>query len=267
MFKPENKTKAMYATSQMVLNALQKAPDVIFYLAGLREQSVFNFAAIPQSMAIATLDVCFHNPAILEKNVKITKGQACRLMLDSTQNLQVLCGVFKEYARSIAKKNDPRDPNFIEISIACGKVYHYSAYYCVRNRTNVFGLQIEQFIETIFPSQKPGIAAANPKYANAADEEKARKEAEEAKWDTIYMGLAVLGVLAFVTGLMVSLCCRLIRLSKVKMLKCLQLWCAWMAGARFDIMFHQLKQGVFLPPKNAEQTAKVKAAFEQHGEL
>lgn len=122
MFKPENKTKAMYATSQMVLNALQKAPDVIFYLAGLREQSVFNFAAIPQSMAIATLDVCFHNPAILEKNVKISKGQACRLMLDSTQNLQILCEVFRRYARSIAKKNDPRDPNFMDISIACGKV-------------------------------------------------------------------------------------------------------------------------------------------------
>ena len=122
MFKPENETKAMYATSEMVLNALQKAPDVIFYLAGLREQSVFNFAAIPQSMAIATLEVCFHNPAILRTNVKITKGQACRLMLDSTQNLQVLCEAFRVYARKIAKKNDPRDPNFINISIACGKV-------------------------------------------------------------------------------------------------------------------------------------------------
>ena len=65
-------------------------------------------------------------------------------------------------------------------------------------------VQIEQFIETVFPSQKPGAAASSSKFANAAEEEKARKEAEEAKWDTIYMGLAVLGVLAFVTGLMVS---------------------------------------------------------------
>jgi len=39
-----------------------------------------------------------------------------------------------------------------------------------------------------------------------------------------------------------------------------------MAGARFDIMFDQLKQGIFLPPKSAEQTAKVKEAF-AHGEL
>jgi hypothetical protein len=39
-----------------------------------------------------------------------------------------------------------------------------------------------------------------------------------------------------------------------------------MAGARFDIMFNQLKSGAFLPPKTAEQTAKVKAAYE-HGEL
>lgn len=42
------------------------------------------------------------------------------------------------------------------------------------------------------------------KFANAAEEEKAKAIAQESKWDTIYMGLAVLAVLALVTGLMVS---------------------------------------------------------------
>lgn len=122
LLKPENKVKAMNCTSEMVLIALRRAPDCIFYLAGLRDQSVFNFCAIPQSMAIATLDVCFRNPAVFQKNVKISKGQACGLMIESTQNLRTLCEVFKRYARRIHKKNDPRDPNFLEISIACGKV-------------------------------------------------------------------------------------------------------------------------------------------------
>lgn len=122
LLKPKNKVQAMNCSSEMILMALRRAPDCIFYLAGLRDQSVFNFCAIPQAMAIATLDVCFRNPNVFQKNVKISKGQACGLMIESTQNLRVLCEAFKRYARKIHKKNDPRDPNFLEISIACGKV-------------------------------------------------------------------------------------------------------------------------------------------------
>lgn len=122
LFKPEHRESAMRCSSEMILLALERAPDCLFYLAGMREQSVFNFAAIPQSMAIATLELCFRNPAIFERNVKITRGQACRLMIESSQNLQVLFTAFKTVARRIHKKNDPRDPNFLKISVACGKV-------------------------------------------------------------------------------------------------------------------------------------------------
>lgn len=123
LFKPEHREAALQCSSEMILLALERATDSLFYLAGMREQSVFNFAAIPQSMAIATLELCFRNPAIFERNVKLTKGQACRLMIDSSQNLQTLFGVFKDIARKIHKKNDPRDPNFLKISVACGKVW------------------------------------------------------------------------------------------------------------------------------------------------
>jgi farnesyl-diphosphate farnesyltransferase len=122
LFKPENKEAAMCCTSEMVKLALDRADDCLFYLAGLRDQSVFNFCAIPQSMAIASLHLCFRNPDMFQRNVKITKGQACQLMLDSTANLQTVCDVFKRYTRAIHKKNDPRDPNFLSISVACGKV-------------------------------------------------------------------------------------------------------------------------------------------------
>lgn len=122
LFDPKYKQQALACSSEMVLLALTRADDCLFYLAGLREQSVFNFCAIPQSMAIATLELCFQNPNIFEKNVKITKGAACALMTESTQNLQVVCSVFKRYARIIHKRNNPLDPNFLAISIACGKV-------------------------------------------------------------------------------------------------------------------------------------------------
>lgn len=122
LFKPEYRTKALECSSEMVLNALKHADECLHYMAGIRDQSVFNFVAIPQSMAIATLELVFRNPAIFESHIKITKGDACQLMSDSTQNLRVVCDVFRKYARRIAKKNDPRDPNFLAISAACGKV-------------------------------------------------------------------------------------------------------------------------------------------------
>lgn len=122
LFKPENRDLAVRCSSGMILLALDRADDCLFYLAGIREQSVFNFAAIPQSMAIATMELCFRNPAIFDRNVKISKGKACRLMLNSSQNVQILYATFRDYARKIHKKNDPRDPNFLKISIACGRV-------------------------------------------------------------------------------------------------------------------------------------------------
>lgn len=122
LFKPENLDAALNCSSEMVLNSLDHASECLFYLAGLKEQSVFNFAAIPQSMAIATLDLVFRNPAIFRRNVKITKGQACRVMVDSTQNLQLVCIVFRTHLRNIHRKNTPRDPNFLKISTTCGKV-------------------------------------------------------------------------------------------------------------------------------------------------
>jgi farnesyl-diphosphate farnesyltransferase len=122
LFKEENKEKALACSSEMILTALDRADDCLYYLAGLKEQSVFNFCAIPQSMAIATLDICFQNYDLFKKNVKITKGDACQLMIESSQNLQMVCEVFKRYLRRIHQKNNPHDPNFLKISISCGKV-------------------------------------------------------------------------------------------------------------------------------------------------
>ena len=122
LFDPKYREQAIHCGSEMVLNALKHADECLFYMAGIREQSVFNFVAIPQTMAIATLELIFQNPDIFDRHIKITKGDACYLMMRSTQNLQVACDVFRDYARRIAKKNNPNDPNFLEISAACGKV-------------------------------------------------------------------------------------------------------------------------------------------------
>ncbi|KAF4216668.1 hypothetical protein CNMCM8980_006473 [Aspergillus fumigatiaffinis] len=210
LFKPENRDAALNCGSEMVLNALGHAEECLFYLAGLREQSVFNFCAIPQSMAIATLSLCFRNPAIFERNIKIKKGEACQLMMESTQNLRILYEAFRRYAREIHKKNTPKDPNFLEIGIACAK--------------------IEKFIENIFPSQSA--EEANRRVVgqkSEAEQEKARLEAETRK-DVLFM-MALMGVIVvFVSIVMIGF--------------------AWYFGARFDLAWQELRKGNFRPPKH-----------------
>ncbi|KGQ00656.1 farnesyl-diphosphate farnesyltransferase [Paracoccidioides lutzii Pb01] len=228
LFKPENRTVALNCNAEMILNALDHADECLFYLAGLKEQSIFNFCAIPQSMAIATLELCFRNEAIFERNVKITKGIACQLMVQSTQNVRVFCDVFKLYIRKIHKKNTPKDPNFLKISVVCGKV--------------------EKFIESIFPSQTAEQAHFRAKQQKTSEEtEQARLDAE-ARQDTMYIMFALFGILSVLTAVMVC--------SKTKFtvnigtvwLKGLQIFAAWLFGARFDLAFKQLKQGNFRPP-------------------
>jgi farnesyl-diphosphate farnesyltransferase len=119
--KPEKEEAALNCISEMVLDALGHAPDCLFYLSGLKEQSVFNFAAIPQVMAIATMALVFRNKDVFQKNVKITKGEACELMME-VGNMRSVSAIFKKYVRIIHEKNTSKDPNFLNISIACAKV-------------------------------------------------------------------------------------------------------------------------------------------------
>lgn len=71
--------EALFALSEMILDALRHATSSLDYLSLLKNQSVFNFVAIPAVMAIATLERCFMNPDVLRKNVKIRKGEAVQV--------------------------------------------------------------------------------------------------------------------------------------------------------------------------------------------
>ncbi|KAG1440488.1 hypothetical protein G6F56_011904 [Rhizopus delemar] len=88
--KPENKLQAKYCLNDMVLNVLNHIPDVLTYLSKLQTQSIFMFCAIPQVMAIATLALVFNNLDVYQRNIKIRKGEAVRLILDSRNMDSVL---------------------------------------------------------------------------------------------------------------------------------------------------------------------------------
>ncbi|KAJ5580324.1 squalene synthase [Penicillium hispanicum] len=208
LFKPEHREAALNCNSEMILNALEHVEECLFYLAGLREQSVFNFCAIPQAMAIATLELCFRNYSIFERNIKITKGDACELMVQSTQNLNVLCQTFRRLTRRIHKKNTPKDPNFLKISIVCGK--------------------IEKFIESIFPTQNAEDAQRRVNGELSAQEQKKREEDAENRSD-VYFLMALMG-------------CIVIFIAASMMLA------AWFMGARFDLAWQEIKSGNLRPP-------------------
>jgi farnesyl-diphosphate farnesyltransferase len=126
LFNPENLELALDCSSEMILDALRHTTDCLSYLAGLREQSVFNFCAIPQSMALATLELCFRNPAVFQRNVKIARGDAFQLVLDSSQSLEKVCEVFCRYVQGIQQKNGGKNPHYLDINIACDQVCNFT---------------------------------------------------------------------------------------------------------------------------------------------
>ena len=50
--EPEKRHDAVTCMNELIMNALGHVPDVITYLSRIQNQSVFNFCAIPQVLAV-----------------------------------------------------------------------------------------------------------------------------------------------------------------------------------------------------------------------
>ncbi|KAL4061937.1 isoprenoid synthase domain-containing protein [Scleroderma yunnanense] len=121
MYAKDAVENATWIQSAMVVDALRHACDSLDYLHLLKNQSVFVFCAIPATMAMATLALCFMNPEMFQRNIKIRKAEAAGLIMRST-NVREVALIFREYARKIHAKAKPQDPNFLRISVACGQI-------------------------------------------------------------------------------------------------------------------------------------------------
>ena len=108
--------------------------SVLHYLASIHEQSSFQFCAIPQVMAIATLSLVFANPKVMHENVKIRKGTTCYLILKS-RTLRGCVEIFQYYLRDIKKRLTVEDPSYLKLNIQISK--------------------IEQYIESMYQEQLP----------------------------------------------------------------------------------------------------------------
>ncbi|XP_048842083.1 squalene synthase isoform X2 [Brienomyrus brachyistius] len=108
--QPQNLNAALSCLNLLVTDALRHVPDVISYLTRLRNQSVFNFCAIPQVMAIATLSACYNNPQVFQGVVKIRKGQAVTLMMQAS-NMDAVKAIISQYSQEILQKVSHTDPS------------------------------------------------------------------------------------------------------------------------------------------------------------
>lgn len=159
--------RAMYVLSSMLLDATKHATQALDYLSLLREQSVFNFCAIPQVMAIATIDLMFNNPNVFRKNVKIRKGQAVQLIMKAV-NPRDVAYTFLSYSRSIHKRLSPNDPNFVQWAVELGR--------------------IEQWCETFYPSY---VSAANDGREPDVRAAAMKKWAAQRKFDAMHIARGI----------------------------------------------------------------------------
>ncbi|XP_067939396.1 squalene synthase-like [Watersipora subatra] len=106
----ENSREAVHCLNDLVANALTHVPDAIEYMSRIQNQSVFNFCAIPQVMAIATLEKLYNNVKVFGGVVKIRKGTAVRLM-GTSSDIDKVKAIFSHFLLKIQAKVSQTDPS------------------------------------------------------------------------------------------------------------------------------------------------------------
>lgn len=108
--EPGNRKFALRCLNHMVTDALRHVPDCIAYMHQIRTPNVFNFVAIPQVMAIATLAECYNNGGVFEGVIKIRRSLTAKLVLQ-TRCMDDLYTLFFDYAVAVLGRVEDTDPN------------------------------------------------------------------------------------------------------------------------------------------------------------
>jgi len=109
-YKDSNLNESIYGLNHMVTDALALIPQCLEYLRLINNPGIFQFCAIPQVMAIATLAEVFQNQDVFKRNVKIRKGLAACIFEKTTEYKKAL-HIFHGMAESIFDKISLYDPN------------------------------------------------------------------------------------------------------------------------------------------------------------
>ncbi|KAI3780842.1 hypothetical protein L2E82_10835 [Cichorium intybus] len=106
----ENSAKAIQCLNHMVTNALIHVEECLKYLTGIRDPAIFKFCAIPQIMAIGTLDLCYNNIEVFRGVVKLRRGLTAKI-IDRTKTMADVYGAFYDFSLSLRSKINVKDPN------------------------------------------------------------------------------------------------------------------------------------------------------------
>ena len=107
-----NSIKANHCLNELIANALQLIPDVLDYLSRIKDKNVFNFCAIPQVMAIATITLCFDNHEVFERNIKIPREETEKLIAGvAIYGMNSVYSSFNHYLNIVSSKVPQSDPN------------------------------------------------------------------------------------------------------------------------------------------------------------
>jgi farnesyl-diphosphate farnesyltransferase len=101
---PFVRKRSMRCLNELVTDALELVPDCLTYMGRLRCEEIFRFCAIPQVMAVATLEKCFGNLDVFTGVVKIRRGLSCKLILDHSSTLPQVHETFERFAKRICRK-------------------------------------------------------------------------------------------------------------------------------------------------------------------
>jgi farnesyl-diphosphate farnesyltransferase len=119
--KPEALDRAIPLLNHLVTDALHCVPECMQYMDMLKTEEVFRFCAIPQVMAIATLSELYNNPKVFTGVVKIRKGLAVKLILDTT-TVGGLHKWFFVFAKDILARVPENDPHAAETIAICKEI-------------------------------------------------------------------------------------------------------------------------------------------------
>ena len=95
-----DKSKSLECLNELVLDAYQHVPAVLRYLESIKNPKIFKFCAIPQVMAIATLERLVNNPDVFTGVVKIRKGLMLSLF-QYTSGIEEVKGIFSTYSDAL----------------------------------------------------------------------------------------------------------------------------------------------------------------------
>jgi farnesyl-diphosphate farnesyltransferase len=94
--------RSLDVLNHMINDALELMPSCIQFMSLLHNQKIFQFCAIPQVMAIGTLQLLYNNSAVYTGVVKMRKGLACRYILE-TNNFETLKCIFHDCCHQISQ--------------------------------------------------------------------------------------------------------------------------------------------------------------------